>query len=267
MTNRLHLLLVVAVVAAASPALATDCSVPPGQPHADSGRSWNLPEDRANQYGGRDYFAIVRPILSLHGFDASRYNGQANDRCKARGTRQVLEAVFGIDWPLDSEAVELMDAMIEESRLIENVWDTSNFVSGSNWEIKSVTLQSRAFLALLLVVMDRNPNIFPDFERSERYQHPGSALTLPSYYETLGGLRDFLEATSGDGSTVAILPDVTGGSPFKAAVPLMGLARILDLYFALENALCEYDNYGTANIDQCFIRNGYLIAVQPKIDG
>ncbi len=63
----------------------------------------NLPSDKRNaprdyHEGGAhasdrgiDYYDIVRPALSLHGFDAARYNGTTGFKCQTHGVRQTLE--------------------------------------------------------------------------------------------------------------------------------------------------------------------------------
>lgn len=198
--------------------------------HAQA-QTWRLPDDRKNTRHTSDLFDIPRPALSMRGFDNTRTGSAYHNAYSSTtyGVRQVLERAYGISPHAQEESVaEVFDDILSRS-------DDSfaPFTTSGNVESNAQILESQAFMALVTFIIEENdgdagePNIFTDTIKDE--------FNTPSHSTARSRLLTSLEARD-DFSTF-----YGDNNPFKRVQALMGVARALDLYYALENA---YEDLG-----------------------
>lgn len=170
---------------------------------------------------------IKHPALSFNGFD----NG--GNHSKGYGFRQVVENYYSQSPSLSIESVfdDLSGWAADSSTFDVN--PTSRAVVTRN----GTRLQARAFVALTTYILDKH-GIDP------------TTKGLPSHALAIQRLRNALLTFSG-----WEIDDTLGGESDDAVKwtnHLMGIARAMDLYLALENAYCFYGDQGdTAAALEC----------------
>ena len=200
----------------------------------------DLPPHRHNaRFEYEDYFKneIVRPALSVRGFDAERF---ADGGAYGLGLKQILYRAYNDRDPDVRDALEQIALDAGEEIVLSPAAGLPRGVVNDNTH----TLQCCALVALatyvlerngvdLVALNDRNPDIpLPDSHAvaMARFRQP--------WVEGMGGLqpdafrifRAEFERDSAD-----------NGDPMKFSTSLMSLARAVDLYLALENAYKHYE--------------------------
>ncbi|HKI45955.1 MAG TPA: hypothetical protein VKA08_11550 [Balneolales bacterium] len=148
-------------------------------------QTWNLPANRKNTRFFTDDFNIPRPALSMRGFENlnndSFYNTYSNT---TYGVKQVLERVYGLDGiPVAQSVRQIYIQIINQYR--QNSKSLEIFTTNDHKEFNSSVLESRAFLALMSFIIEKNPNIFTSSIQSEIPNMPTHAEAMDSLMAAL----------------------------------------------------------------------------------
>lgn len=196
------------------------------------GQTWNLPANRKNTRYFTDHFDIPRPALSMRGFDNLRndhyYNIYSNT---TYGVKQVLEKAYGAyGFPQDPSVYIVYQKIIDQYYL--NNRKFKPFTSNDNVEFNSSVLESRAFLALMSFIIEKNPQIFT----SDVITKSG-VKNMPTHEQAMDSLMAALRRKQ-KYFTVYSYKDA-----WKRYAALMKVARAWDLYLALENAYTKWSGH------------------------
>ena len=198
----------------------------------------NLPPNGPNGRFYDDQFEVVRPALSLRGFDSG---GFPEGNAFGYGLKQVLEKAYaGMDDPEDLVSpvyIEIVRTSNEEPSDPQGV--TGSGARRSIANRNTVIMQSRAFVALATYVLEQNGYTTDDYQITLGPPDPNSELYIPSHAEALARLKAALLAPP-RGDLFANDADRYGGDRPKWARSFASFARALDLYLALENAYAYF---------------------------
>ncbi len=192
-------------------------------------QTWNLPANRQNTRYFTDDFNIPRPALSMRGFDNQKNDAFHNQYSNTTyGVKQVLERVYGLDGiPAEQSVRQVYRQIIVQYNL--NGRTLKPFTSNDNKEFNSSVLESRAFLALMSFIIEKNPAVF-----STAIDTIGNMPTHAEAMDSLmAALRRKQDYFTSHGS----------GNAWKRSTALMKVARAVDLYLALENAYTKWSGY------------------------
>jgi hypothetical protein len=196
-------------------------------------QAWNLPDSRRNTRFTTDLHDIVRPALTIRGFDNTDLPTHYNtfDHSKVYGVKQVLERAYEIGTPQIDNIGIVLDQMILE------VTSSTMHYSGldkEKVEDNASLAKTMAALALFTYIIEKNdgdpgePNIF---DSGKKALFPD----MPSHADALADLMAFLT------SAPSTLMHSDHTDPFKSARSAMNLAQMWDMYLALENAYQDLD--------------------------
>ncbi|WP_457653036.1 hypothetical protein [Rhodocaloribacter sp.] len=204
----------------------------------------NLPANTTNQRFLVDVFPIVRPGLSIRGFDGASLTGGTN---YGYGLKQILEGVYGAN--PDFYIQQTYDKIISLS-------SQTLSTTVSRWAIEqnSNIIQSRAFVALATYVMDQNGFGF------SQYQRPGQP-EIPTPDDALTAFKDAILNPPNGKLFVDSSVEGDPGAAVKWGKALTNIARALDLYLALENAYCHFGHADCNNTNSTA-----LLTYQEKLD-
>jgi hypothetical protein len=208
-------------------------------------QSLTVPPNESNtRFSSQDVFAseIVRPALSIRGFDSSTLPGGTNH---GYGLKQILEEYLSED----ERYVDIFEENIIPEADMDLVTPTGSLKDKrQDLNKNSRITQSRAFVALATYILEENgygAESQSAFGKShgQALQELNDALLNPP-----GGNHMALDLVTDDNSTklqnaknIAIDALNDGLDPVKFNTSLANIARAIDLYLALENA---YDHYG-----------------------
>ena len=200
----------------------------------------DLPPHRHNaRFEYEDHFKneIVRPALSVRGFDAERF---ADDGAYGLGLKQILYRAYNEGDQNVRRVLREIALHAGEEIVLSPATGLSRGVVNDNTRI----LQARALVALVTYVLEQNGvdldalnDQNPDISLPDSHAVAMARFRQP-WVEGMGGLqpdafrifRAEFERDSAD-----------NGDPMKFSTSLMSLARAVDLYLDLENAYDYYD--------------------------
>ena len=199
----------------------------------------NLPPHAPNsRFDYEDYFKneIIRPALSVRGFDAERF---ADEGAYGLGLKQILERAY-----IDKD-IDVRNALAEVIRAAEQdiVLSPATHLGRGVVNENTHVLQARALVALITYVLEQNGVDL------EALNGQNQAVRLPSHDTAMVALRQPWVDGMGTMQPEAFrifrveydADRNENSDPVKWAPSLMNLARAVDLYLALENA---YEYYG-----------------------
>lgn len=220
----------------------------------------NIPNNGPNtRFGSQDVFSnnIVRPALSIRGFDSSTLSGGSNN---GLGMKQILEGYL-------SEDERFVDIL--EQILIPEA--NSNLItpSGSledkrkDMDINSRITQSRAFVTLATYILEKN-GYSSESQSAFGKTHAvaldslRSALLNPPSGNHIGLDLVTDESWTENENIESIATSLLNGEldPVKFNESLANMARALDLYLALENAYKYYADQGMENSTYYYTQAG-----------
>ena len=173
---------------------------------------------------------IIRPGLSVRGFDAERF---ADGGDLGLGLKQILEKVYN---ERDRLTLIAFEEVLTEAR---NDFNFAVQLPRGEVERNTRILQARAFVTLVTYVLEQNGYTADDYQIDPTPSNPDPSLRIPSHTEALSNFKDALLSPPGGD----LFADNKGdyGDEVKWGRSVTNYARTLDLYIALENA---YDHYG-----------------------
>ena len=199
----------------------------------------DLPPNGPNGRFYDDQFEVVRPALSLRGFDSG---GFPEGNGYGYGLKQVLERAYaGIEDPND-----LVYPVFEEIIFIANEEPsdpeagTSSRARRSIVNRNTVIMQSRAFVALATYVLEENGYTADDYQITPGPPDPTSDLYIPPHEDALANFKAVL-LTPPAGDRFTNDGDRYGKDRVQWTRSFSNYARALDLYLALENAYAYFD--------------------------
>jgi len=155
-----------------------------------SAQTWNLPDSRQNSRFTTDLHDIVRPALTIRGFDNTDLPNHYDtfDHTKVYGVKQVLERAYGVGMTPVVNVSSVLERMVLENEV------SSIFYSG----LDKVTIEDNASLAktyaalaLFTYIIEKNdgdpgePNIFTSGIKA-------NITGMPSHADALADLMAFL---------------------------------------------------------------------------
>ena len=193
-----------------------------------------------------DLFTITRPALSLRGWDNTRDGSQTTYYTSlwqtTRGVKQVLESSFEID--------ETREKTLFKSILSEYVKTikTGLIEKANDIDDNAVKLESRAFVALMMYIIEKNPSVFTQAVRSRVANLPANfevaRASMVTAFQQL--IKYHLQNETTDGAR--FFTNRGKGNTFKNTTAIMAVARAFDLYLALENATVFFEDTVTEKV-------------------
>jgi len=178
--------------------------------------TWHLPANRKDTlYNIKDDFNIPRPALSMRGFDNQSNDSLQNQYSNTTyGVKQVLESVYGLDGiPVESsERTKYLDII---GRFNDNSGKFRSFTNNSNIEFNSSVLESRAFLALMSFIIEKNPTVFSNATKPITAM-PNADIAMDSLMAPFHREQNYFT-------------DYGSGNPWQQSTSLMEVARAWDL--------------------------------------
>lgn len=154
-------------------------------------QTWNLPDSRKNTRFTSDMYNIVRPMLSVRGFDNQNlpihYDSSAFNHERVYGVKQILQRACGISSPTENSVQDTFQTIINTANeTIDNMAIIPETVTGN-----AVKASAFATIALFTYIIEAHDGSEPGEPTLFSAPYCGFS-NLPSHASIRAKLMDYL---------------------------------------------------------------------------